>query len=100
MAEPSRGQVFNYDGVIDYTSEDGLYSGQAKKYSMHLTNPSKCAALRFGGRQGAQWRILRRIDQIDLPTSENHRILPKSSGAGFCSIFIVFSALFAPQKRR
>jgi len=32
--------VFNYDGVIDYTSEDGLYSGQAKKYSMHLTNPS------------------------------------------------------------
>lgn len=32
--------VFNYDGVIDYTSEDGLYTGKAKKYSMHLSNPS------------------------------------------------------------
>lgn len=32
--------VFNYDGEIDYTSEDGLYTGKAKKYSMHLTNPS------------------------------------------------------------
>ena len=30
----------NYDGEIDYTSEDGLYSGKAKKWSMHLTTPS------------------------------------------------------------
>ena len=32
--------VFTYDGIIDYTSENGLYTGKAKKYSMHLTTPS------------------------------------------------------------
>ena len=32
--------VMNFDGTIDYTAEDGLYSGKAKKWSMHLTFPS------------------------------------------------------------
>jgi len=34
--------LFNYDGVVDdYVSESGYYSGSVKKYSMHLTTPSK-----------------------------------------------------------
>ena len=33
-------KVMDYDGEIDYTSEDGLYTGKAKKWSMHLTSPS------------------------------------------------------------
>ena len=32
--------VFNFTGVIDYKSEDGLYNGKAKQFTMHLTNPS------------------------------------------------------------
>merc|ERR1711964_601147 len=38
LTRPQRNfvDVFNYDGVIDYTAEDGLYKGKAKKYSMHL----------------------------------------------------------------
>lgn len=42
LTRPQRNfmDVFNKDGVFDYTSEDGLYTGKAKKYSMHLTNPS------------------------------------------------------------
>jgi len=31
--------VFEYKGEIDYKSEDGLYNGKAKKYTMHLTFP-------------------------------------------------------------
>ena len=42
LTRPQRNfmDVFNYDGEIDYTSEDGLYTGKAKKYSMHLSQPS------------------------------------------------------------
>jgi len=42
LTRPQRNfmDVFNYDGVIDYKSEDGLYTGKAKKYSMHLTQPA------------------------------------------------------------
>jgi hypothetical protein len=33
--------VFDYKGVLaNYTSEDGRFSGPAKQYTMHLTNPS------------------------------------------------------------
>jgi len=32
--------VMNFDGVDDYTAEDGLYTGKAKKWSMHLSHPS------------------------------------------------------------
>lgn len=31
--------LFKSEGEIDYKSEDGLYDGKAKKYSMTLTNP-------------------------------------------------------------
>lgn len=42
MSRPQRDfmDVFKYDGVINYTQEDGLHSGQARKYSMHLSKPS------------------------------------------------------------
>ena len=42
MTRPQRTfmDVFDFKGVINYTSEDGLFSGPAKQYTMHLTNPS------------------------------------------------------------
>jgi len=43
LTRPQRNfmDVMTYNGVIDYTSEDGLFKNiKAKKYSMHLTNPS------------------------------------------------------------
>jgi len=42
LTRPQRNfmDVMNDDGEIDYTSEDGLYSGKAHKWSMHLTQPS------------------------------------------------------------
>jgi len=32
--------VMTLRGEVDYTSEDGMYQGKAKHYSMHLTKPS------------------------------------------------------------
>lgn len=42
LTRPQRNfmDVMKYDGEIEYKSEDGLYDGKAKKYSMHLTTPS------------------------------------------------------------
>jgi hypothetical protein len=54
----------------------------------------------FGGARGLRGGFRSELTQSILFTSENHRFWPKTIGAGFCSILIVFSALFAPQKRR